>query len=229
MQLILFDIDGTLLMGRGLGREATRRAMLDIFGSSGTLETHQFGGKTDWMTLAEVLAAEGLSAQDIGRHMPVYEDALTRHMTALLAEYPVTALPGALDCVHTVRARANSLTGIVTGNLARTAHVKLRAAGFDPRWFPIAAYGSEALERNALPPLALERARQHSGQAIRPQDVVIIGDTLDDIACARAVGAHVVAVTTGFTARETLAAARPDYLLDHLGDLPALLDQLPLS
>jgi phosphoglycolate phosphatase len=115
------------------------------------------------------------------------------------------------------------LLGIVTGNVSLTAPVKLRAAGFDPAWFPIGAYGSEALERNDLPALALERACRFCGHHLTPTDVTIIGDTEADIACARAIGARAVAVTTGFTSREALAAAQPDHLLDDLSGLLPLL------
>lgn len=223
MHLVLFDIDGTLLTGKGIGREATRRAMLDIFGSSGKLETHQFGGKTDWYTLAEVLADEGFTAERIGQHMADYEPALAFHMSALMAEYQVYALPGALETVNHLRVRADVLLGIVTGNVSLTVPVKLRAAGFDPDWFPIGAYGSEAIERNDLPGLALERAIRFSEQKLTPADVTIIGDTEADIACARAIGARAVAVTTGFATRAVLAAAQPDYLLDEISDLLPLL------
>lgn len=223
VQLILFDIDGTLLTGKGIGREATRRAMLDIFGTSGSLATHQFGGKTDWFTLAEVLADEGFTPDDIGQRMPVYEPALAHHMSALVAEYSIHALPGALDTVTHLRSRDDLLLGIVTGNVSLTAPVKLRAAGFDPAWFPVGAYGSEAIERDDLPALALERAARLYGRRLNPADVTIIGDTEADIACARAIGARAVAVATGFASREALVAARPDHLLE---ELPALLPLL---
>lgn len=223
MHLVLFDIDGTLLMGKGIGREATRRAMLDIFGSCGTLETHQFGGKTDWLTLAEVLVNEGFTPDHVGQRMADYEPVLAFHMSALIAEYAVHALPGALDTVTHLRGRDDVLMGIITGNVSLTAPVKLRAAGFDPAWFPIGAYGSEAMERNDLPALALERAARFSGHRLTPADVTIIGDTEADIACARAIGARAVAVATGFTSRDALAAAQPDHLLDELSGLLPLL------
>lgn len=224
MQLILFDIDGTLLAGKGIGREATRRAMLDIFGSCGTLERHQFGGKTDWFTLAEVLAGDGFTPEHIGQRMADYETALAFHMSALIAEYTVYALPGALETVIHLRGRDDILLGIVTGNVSLTVPVKLRAAGFDPAWFPVGAYGSEAFHRDDLPALALKRAARFSGQRLIPADVTIVGDTEADIACARALGARAVAVTTGFASRDALVAARPDHLLDALPALLPLLD-----
>src|SRR5690606_40566360 len=80
--------------------------------------------------------------------------------------FTVEALPGALDTVTALRRREDMVIGIVTGNVAATAPLKLQAAGFDPLWFPVGAYGSEALDRNDLPALALERATAFCGQPI---------------------------------------------------------------
>jgi phosphoglycolate phosphatase-like HAD superfamily hydrolase len=116
------------------------------------------------------------------------------------------------------------LLGLVTGNVSTTAPYKLRAAGYDPAWFVIGAYGSEAVDRNVLPALALKRAIDHCGHTLHPHEVIVIGDTLADIACARALGAVAVAVTTGFADRDTLAAAQPDYLIESLAELRPIID-----
>ncbi len=216
MQLVLFDIDGTLLDGHGIGRASTRRALLEFFGTSGRLETHSFGGKTDWGSLCEIL---DLSEAEIGRHMPAYELCLQRHLRDLLPEFELVPLPGALQTLHALRKRPDIITGIVTGNSATTTPLKLEAAGFDPAWFPVRACGNEAATRNALPALALERACAHSGQSITAQQVTVVGDTPADVACARALGARAVAVTTGLSTRADLLAAQPDHLLDKMTDL----------
>lgn len=217
MQLVLFDIDGTLLDGHGIGRAATRRTLLELFGTSGRLDTHSFAGKTDWGNLCEILDAD---VAEIGRHMAAYEVCLERHMRELVADYEMVPLPGALETVQALRQRQDFITGIVTGNASVSTPIKLAAAGFEPAWFPVRACGSESASRNDLPALALQRAIAHSGQVIAPRDVTVVGDTPADVACARALGARAVAVTTGFSSREALLAAQPDHLLD---DLRALL------
>lgn len=220
MQLILFDIDGTLLWTRGSGREATRAAMIEIFGTCGALDSHVFGGKTDWLTLVELL---NLTPEVVGQHMPVYEQAAARHLARIIPSFATTPCTGALDVVQALRERDDTLLGLVTGNTSATAPIKLRAAGFDPAWFPVGAYGSESLERDNLPALALERAQRYLGQRIAPHQVMVIGDTPADISCARALGARAVAVLTGFGTREELLEAAPDVLLD---DLTGLMDVL---
>ena len=220
LQLVLFDIDGTLLDGHGIGRASTCRALLEHFGRVGRLDTHSFGGKTDWGTLCEIL---DLSEAEIGRHMPAYERCVERHMRDLLPEFELVPLPGALQTVHALRAQPDCITGIVTGNTAATTPLKLEGAGFDPAWFPVRAYGSEAADRNKLPALALERAIARCDQTIAPQQVTVVGDTPADVTCARALGARAVAVTTGFSSRADLLAAQPDHLLDELSELLPIL------
>lgn len=221
--LVLFDIDGTLLHGNGIGRVATRQAMLEVFGTESYLESHLFGGKTDWQTLCELLVDEGYQEQDIERCMPEYEQRIAHHMLALTEKHDVYALPGALDLVMGLKSRNDVIIGIVTGNVSTTAPIKLRAAGFDPAWFPIGAYGSEAVWRNDLPSIAIQRASAYAGRIIKAEETVIIGDTVADIACAHAVGACAIAVSTGFEPREVLEAAQPDYLVDDLMKVAQLL------
>lgn len=226
IELILFDIDGTLLWPKGVGRESTRAAMLEVFGTIGTLDTHNFGGKTDWFTLVEVLTGDGYRVGDIERMMPVYETAIARHLANIIGQFPVEPCPGALELVHRLHQAGRVGLGLVTGNVSSTAPLKLRAAGFDPAWFPVGAFGSEAYSRDDLPALALQRAAVYYGRSIAPGQVVVIGDTPADIACARALGAHAVAVKTGFASSESLIAARPDFLLE---DLTTLLETLGID
>lgn len=214
-ELILFDIDGTLIWPKGAGRESTRRAMLEVFGTEAAIGNHNFGGKTDWFTLHELLSEQGYTEERIGQMMPVYEQAVARHLAQIIGSFPVQACTGAVELVLELR-RRGLLLGVLTGNVSATAPIKLRAGGFDPAWFPVGAYGSEAADRNLLPFLALERARRHLQRAIAPEQVVIIGDTPADVACARALGAVAVAVLTGFSSREEVTSAAPDYVLDDL-------------
>jgi phosphoglycolate phosphatase-like HAD superfamily hydrolase len=222
-QLILFDIDGTLLWTRGSGREATKAAMLEVFGTCGGLQDHVFGGKTDWLTLVELLSAEGYTHDIIAEQIPVFTLAMEQHLTRIIGSHTTEACPGAREVVEALRLRDDLLLGIVTGNVATTAPVKLRAAGFDPAWFVVGAYGSEAMNRDELPFLAMERASKHLGEPLTPEQVIVVGDTPADVSCARALGAVAVAVMTGFSKREELEAAAPDYLLD---DLTGLLNIL---
>ncbi len=221
MKLILFDIDGTLVWTRGAGREATHLAMLEVFGTVGALVDHKFGGKTDWQTLMELLHEGGVSHEEIERRMPDYNGAMERSLNAIIHQYDVQPCPGAVELVESLHQRPDVGLGIVTGNVIGTAPIKLRAAGFDPAWFPIGAYGSEARERDNLPAIAVARADAYYNYAFKPQEVIVIGDTLADITCARSLGAVAVAVETGFAQPGDLDGA--DYRLKDLTEFSAVL------
>ena len=223
MHLILFDIDGTLVWTRGAGRAATEHAMLEVFGTCGALAAHKFGGKTDWQTLLDLLHEAGVSYADIERAMPAYNDAMARHLARVISQFDVQPCPGALDLVRSFVSRTDVGIGLVTGNVSSTAPIKLRAARFDPAWFAVGAYGSEAQERDHLPALAVARAADHYGYPFAPREVIVVGDTPADVACARHIGAVAVAVQTGFAHPEELTAAQPDYLLRDLTEFSSVL------
>ncbi len=222
-RLVLFDIDGTLLISRGIGREAKRRAMLEQFGAVGDLDGNVFGGKTDWRIVAELLAPFGKSVADIGREMPAYEQVMARHMREIRDNYRAEAIPHAMELVKTLRERDDTIVGLVTGNTSMTAAIKLEMAGFCPDWFVIGAFGNESAERDDLTRLAADRAMAFSGRRFAGQEIIVIGDTPADIQAARAINAVAVAVCTGYAAREELICSDPDFLLKDLGTFLDLL------
>jgi phosphoglycolate phosphatase len=223
IELILFDIDGTLVITKGAGRASTKLAMMEVFGTDNGIDTHHFGGKTDWKTLTELLAEHNYTHDDMRTIIPRYAEAIGRHLEEIIANYPVYPPPGAMEFVTELRRRGSPMLGILTGNVSTTAPIKLRAGGYDPAWFPVAAYGSEALERDDLPAMAVERAVRLLGRSITPGQVMVVGDTPADVSCARALGAVAVAVRTGFSTHEDLAASNPDYLLDDLNGFVEML------
>ena len=225
MKLVLFDIDGTLLVSRGIGREAKRRAMQEHFGVTGDLDNHVFGGKTDWGILADLLVPHGVSSADIGAAMCAYEDVMARHMNAIRDCYQAEPVPHAMELVQHLRERDDTIVGLVTGNTSKTAAIKLDMAGYDRAWFCVGAFGNESAERDDLTRLALARAkdivRDHSEGTLAGADVIVIGDTTADIQAARAIDAVAVAVCTGYEKRDRLIVSDPDFLLT---DLSTFLD-----
>lgn len=218
--LVLFDIDGTLLRSAGCGRAAMELALREVFGHAGDLDNGLFAGSTDWQVLTEVM---GLSVDEAGAKMPAVAAAMARHLTQIIGRFDVRACVGAHALVEALARESRGLVGLLTGNIREVAPLKLRAAGFDPAVFKVGAYGSEAPRRDMLPPLAVERAGALTGVRFEGERVVIIGDTPNDVACGRGVGARSIAVLTGHATREALMAANPDYLFDDLSDVEALM------
>ncbi len=217
--LVLFDIDGTLLRTHGAGRRAMRRALVAIYGTAGPIDHYNMAGKTDRLIIHDLLSVEGVPLSIIAERFPMYTEAYTEALEQELRQHPPEILPGVAHLLNRLRQRADVVLGLLTGNLVPGARLKLQYAGLNPDIFVIGAFGSDALSRDALPPIALHRARQHVGHAFTGRTVVIVGDTPLDILCGRAVGAKSVAVATGPYSGDELQAFTPDVILPNLANV----------
>jgi len=126
-------------------------------------------------------------------------------------------LPGVAELLGKLEQREDCLMGLLTGNIEAGARLKLRHFEIDLH-FCFGAYSNDHSLRNELGPIAIDRAEGLSGKRFEPQRTVIIGDTLKDIACARAFGAHVIGVATGGASHEQLDSGQPDILLTDLAE-----------
>lgn len=219
--VLLFDIDGTLQTSAGTGRTAFRRTLQHMVGDETLAEGIGFSGRLDWGIWREVLSVAGYSHDEVDAQIQDYFRHYVAELAALLAEddHPKpTLLPGVARLLETLAAEDEFLLGVVTGNIESAAWLKLGYTGIAP-YFWFGAFGSEAWERAALPTLALQRAaRFANGYAFQGAEAVVIGDTVHDIACAKAVGARVVAVATGTNTMAELEAAGADVVLPTLED-----------
>lgn len=221
--LVLFDIDGTLLWPNGAGALAMKRSLIEVYGTAGTLDQIYMAGMTDRIIIQKALTGGGLSPEEIQEHWEAFTRAMARHMTGTVVERGVRACPGVPALLDALAALAGVLLGLVTGNLAHTAPIKLRAAGIDPDLFRVGGYGSDDADRNKLPSIAAQRAETLTGRRFSGSSIVVVGDTPADVACGRAVGARTVAVGTGVPPVEALRAANPDALLADFSDLERAL------
>ena len=215
----LFDVDGTLLLTKGAGRDALSLALHDAFGVVDDLSTIPFAGRTDTLILSDVLERHGLELVDGARER--FWGLVSTHMRALMDPPRGGLLPGVRPLLDAIGAEPGWVRALLTGNVAEMARIKLEAFGvYDA--FAWGAFGEEAPDRNELARLAVRRAAERHG--VPPERCVVVGDTEHDVACARAAGARVVAVATGGPTKEALRACGPDLLLDDLVDAARVLD-----
>ncbi len=225
MKLLLFDIDGTLLHANGSGRRAVEDALTEACDHPIHTEGISFSGKTDPQIIVEILQANGLSPDRIGALRTAALAAYERVATTTLNPEDVDLLPGADTLLDALAGRTDVQLALLTGNIKAMAYRKLDAVGLDHH-FPFGAFGSDHADRYQLPPVALRRARRHTGHPFRGEDVTIIGDTQHDIRCGREVGARAVGVCTGRYTRDDLAPHDPDVLLDDLTDAKQFLQSV---
>lgn len=227
-RLVLFDIDCTLINGHGVGKRAVLRALREVYGLQGELGDYSFHGRTDPVIVRDLVelwsraAGLELGPQAFDGQL---EACLARYVELLreeLAQTSVEVLPGVRELVPALAADRRALLGLLTGNVAEGARLKLSGTGLLPH-FEVAAYGSDSGVRPELPAVALRRAEALTGQRFRGKEIVIIGDTPADISCGAHLGVKTIAVATGrYTAAE-LAEYAPDHVFDDLGDWQSAL------
>ncbi len=235
MTLLLFDVDGTLVLTGGAGVRAMSRAFEEMFGVANGFTGVPMPGRMDPGILADGLRAHGISASDddLARYRERYFTLLIDEMRAPTPPVPGVpptrryngALPGVRALLDALSARDDVFLALLTGNYARGARLKLEH--FDLwRYFDCGAFGDDAAERHELVPIAIARARHAGCPEVEPRNVVVIGDTTRDIACARDAGVRCLAVATGGDDLETLRAAGPDALFATLEDTQAVVAAL---
>jgi phosphoglycolate phosphatase len=223
MRLVLFDIDGTLIRSSRIGRKVVAHALTDVFGTAGPIRHLCFAGKTDLAIILDLMMAEGLSESEIRLNLPHVYNQMVVHARRFFPQAGLIACPGIGDLLKHIVNSGRNVLGIQTGNINLTAPLKLQAAAIEPEQFSIGAYGSDAIDRSDLIPIAWARAKRKTGRSFTGEDTVVIGDTPADIDCAKVNGATSVAVSTGSYSGAELAKSGPTYLLDNLVDLPLSL------
>jgi phosphoglycolate phosphatase len=218
-RLVLFDIDGTLLTAKGAPRVAFSAAMVEVYGTTGPIDTHRFDGKTDPQIARELLQAAAIADEEIDAGLPAlwqhYVDGLRREL--LQPAHSTTVLPGIPELLDTLERHGDVVLGLLTGNIAEGAALKLEAARIRTP-FRVAAFGSDCERRDGLPPIAVERAKEQLGVSFSRRDIVIIGDTPSDVTCGRALSVRAIGVATGSYTAEDLVAAGADMVFDDLSD-----------
>ncbi len=230
LRVILWDIDGTLVRSRrnGFFKDYTAPVLMRVFGTAGRLGEMGVSGMTDLQIVAEALRDEGFTAEQVRERaaelVPLYLEELER-LTRV--EEVFYALDGAREALEALERSPRYLNSLLTGNVLPAARLKLSLVGLADFFRLPGAFGEDSHDRRDLPALAHERINAHLSLDLRPEQFVVVGDTPNDIACARHFGARAVAVATGrgYTAADLLAH-KPDAVLSDLKDTDFFLRTL---
>ena len=224
--LALFDIDGTLVDAGGAGRAAIELALVSVYGTAGPIDELPFDGLTDPLIAHTLLREAGVSRNDVEEKLDaLWESYLSNLRDELAARRSrLGQLPGIKELLDALM-DAGATLGLVTGNIAEGAHRKLGACGLEGR-FQFGAFGSDAADRNELPPIAVSRAFESTRIRFEPEHTWIIGDTPQDIACAHASGLRVLAVATGRFSVEELEQRGADWAVPSLADTASVMATL---
>jgi phosphoglycolate phosphatase-like HAD superfamily hydrolase len=220
--LILFDIDGTLVLTGGAGGRAMTRAFDDVFGVGDAFRGVPMPGRTDPLIVADAVERAGLvpTPDQLSRFRDCYCQRLREEIG--LPGPRKGVLPGVRALLDALAARPNVFLALLTGNYTDSARIKLEY--FDLwRYFSCGAYGEEAPDRNQLVPVALGRARTCGVPSLALDHIVVVGDTPLDVECARSAGALSIAVATGGHAVCELAECHADVVFEDLSDTASVV------
>jgi phosphoglycolate phosphatase len=221
--LLLFDIDGTLMLKASRAHaEALHAALRRVHHLSAIPEGKiEAAGRTDDAIARSILTLAGVSAEQIDAHAhEVRAQACAEYAHRCPDDLGAHVAPGAVELLEALSARDDVQLSLVTGNLECVARRKLAAGGLGRFFAPgQGAFGSDSEDRADLPALARQRAG-----GIAPEQTVVIGDTPRDIACARADGVHCIAISTGPFRATDLSGA--DVVIDMLREVPVALTRI---
>jgi phosphoglycolate phosphatase-like HAD superfamily hydrolase len=236
-KLVLFDIDGTLVLTGGAGIRAMNRACEELVGHPCALDGISVAGRTDRIILTDVATRAGHALHD-----GLLDQLRERYIAFLRTEIEKPGrlqsfeslgprsgikdvMPGIRTLLDILDRREDVLLGLLTGNFREGARIKLEH--FDLwRYFRCGAFGDDSADRNDLVPFAVERARACGLEQIEPSGIFVVGDTPHDIACAHAVGAVPVGVATGGYTSSQLRESGAEIVYENLSDSAPFLKLL---
>lgn len=215
MKLVLFDIDGTLVHSGGQAKPVFAAALREVYGTTGEIDRYDFSGKLDSRIVVDLLAGAGIAAATIHARLGTLRENYLARLERELEPARVRVMPGVRELLPALALRDDVVLGLLTGNWRGGARIKLGSVGLWD-YFPFGSFGDDGLDRRELPPVALDRARRHSGYAFAPHETVIVGDSLLDVDCARAHAIPCLAVATGWTEAAALESAGAEWVVRDL-------------
>jgi len=231
MRILLWDIDGTLIRSARPGgyKVYTIPVLEEVFGTSGRLADLHVSGMTDLQIVFEALNDAGISQEEILARAEVLVARLTEEARRVTGngEKFFELLPGVRETLEALNTHPRYQSALVTGNIKPMAQLKMELVGLDHFFTLPGAFGDESHNRRDLPARAAERIRKHLQMDLAPEQFIVIGDTPNDIDCARHFGARAVAVGTGrFYSSEEILACEPDAMLPDLTDTKLVIETL---
>jgi len=206
MKLVLFDIDGTLLYHTGLMHGTSKRkmgwrykdAIKSVFGVDCEFNPEKYNGAVDRQILWELVKDQGIARSQFEKNflhlvhimhdLVIVEDKENTQLFTLIED--------AKQLVARLSLQKNVCLGVLTGNVESIAWWKLDYVGLK-KYFSFGLFGEEADDRVALAKKVFVKADAFFHHQFEPKEITIIGDTVFDIRCGKAIGAKTIGVMTG--------------------------------
>lgn len=223
MKVCLFDIDGTLIQTAGAGQRAFAETFAEEFGVDELSNEVSFAGCSDRGIAGGLFEVHGI--ENSSANWDRFRQSYVTRIAAHVEHCDGAVLPGVVELIERVESLGDVHIGLLTGNVSAAAEAKLSHYGLWDR-FAFGGFGDDHPDRNDIAATAAAKARERHGRLTREERIVVIGDTPNDVRCARSIGAFAAAVATGHTPAIMLAAANPDILIPTLEESEEILSFL---
>lgn len=225
MKLAVFDIDGTLTLGEGLGTRCFFESLEAMFGAGrAERRIESYVESTDCgiaREAVEKILGRPPDADEFARFKSSYLEMLAREIAA--REQPYRPVAGAAQFVTALAARPGWSIAVATGNWRRAAELKLDCARIAAP--PVAACSEDGTTRAEVLASAISAAGAREGR--RFEKVVYVGDQLWDLRAARQQRVGFLGLASG--KRGDALAAEGARIVDNYLDDARLFDLLEES
>lgn len=214
IRLVLFDIDGTLIRTGGAGVQAFERTFATEFNIPQATREVSFAGRTDPSLVRECFLKHGIPPTRA--NFQRFFDCYVFWLDDFLRKLNGAECPGVREFIEEVKLCPDPpILGLLTGNIRLGAELKLRRYDL---WddFRSGAFGDDNEDRDRLAAIAQQRANELLGARLSGAEILVVGDTPLDIRCANAIGARMLAVSTGGYTCDQLQCHRPTWVAESL-------------
>lgn len=225
LKLLLFDIDGTLLMSGGAGKRAMSKAFVILYGHDSVMESISMSGRTDDLILKEAYEKSSVpfTKDELRRYKKIYFEILKKEI--LKPHTDKRLMPGIHRLLPLLNERNNISLGLLTGNWQQSGYIKIGHFGLQD-YFPFGAFSDDSPIRHKLIPIAIKRFKEYSKMTITPDNIFVIGDTPADIQCTKPYGVKSIAVGAAHHSIDELKQHDPDYIFKDLEECDQFLELL---
>jgi phosphoglycolate phosphatase len=217
-KLLIWDIDGTLLQGKGIGKKAFNKVFYKLHNVKNAFDKIPMAGMVDSVILSTVYDLNNIKERDYANFFNEYcyylSESISEHKNSIAA-------PGIKKLMEFLKNYKNVYNILGTGNIELGARIKLTRDNLN-RYFRIGIFGDEPFERWQLIKNAVENAKAFFDSSFNNEHIYVIGDTPHDIEAAKTIKVKSIAVATGPFSTTELKEYKPDYLVNDFSDFTLL-------
>ena len=225
-KLVLFDIDGTMIYPGNGAKRALSKVIFKQFGIKVNVTYGNTAGRTDRWIIKDIVKRAGVNNCLIDEKM---NDVINDYLILIKEEYnkenDAKIFPGVVEVLEELSKNENIYLSLMTGNMEKGARIKLSPFGIN-KYFPFGAFGEDAIYRDELAEVAVKKAKDLYGISFYGSNLVIIGDTANDVLCGKKFNARSIAIVRRPEYLEEIRKAKPDYLFTGFEETDKVLNAI---